>query len=425
MKRFFPFIIIFMLLCGPRLKFPDLNILFTLLLVPVSLLLIAWRYKIEKNILFLLYLLVLSLIFSIITVLINDSISYVPIVSSLSVICSFFAAYSVVYIYRLSFNDENYIEKITHDIMVSYLINCIFVVLVMVVPAVKKVATTLLSQNEKMIALANESVRSLDLVMGGGAVASIVFSVFFVLSILTWLKERSVFSVICLVFSVFGMLLTGRTGLVFSIVFIIPVILSYNYLNKGKVDIINVTSTLMYVLLIFSSFMLSCLIIFRLSYPEEASLIIEKSMDWALEPYRNLFLKGSLESESTSSLVSMYRNYDVIFEYLSFFGTSLSGRDIGNYFDSDIGYLRILYTSGFVGALMIFFKYFYLLLKYIEIFSKRNYPSSVNLILITAIYYIFVIFITNIKEYHDVIRSGTPLLMIFSILILSQNRVVK
>lgn len=414
-----------MLLCGPRLKFPDLNILFTLLLFLISLPLIASRKKTNKKLLHLLYLLLLALMSSIITVLINDSISYVPIASSLSVICSFFAAYSVVHIYKFSFEGEIYIEKITHDIMLSYLINCIFVVLVMVFPAVKKFATTLLSQNEKMIALANESVRSLDLVMGGGAVASIIFSVFFVLSVLTWLKDRSVFSIICLVFSVLGMLLTGRTGLVFSIVFIIPIILSSNYLNKGKLDVLNVISTMMYVSAVFIFLMFSFVFLFKLAYPKEASLIIENSMDWALEPYRNLFVEGSLESESTSSLISMYRNYDVIFEYISFWGTSLSGRDVGSYFDSDIGYLRILYTSGFFGAVIIFMKYFYLLFINIKIFLMRSYTSRINIVLIAAIYYLLVIFITNLKEYHDAIRSGTPLLMILSILILSQNRVVK
>lgn len=408
------FIFLFMFLCGPRLNFPDLNLLFTLLLSMLSPFYLYKNSYVSKNNAFLILLILISLFCSMVTVIINDDNEYVPIINSLNSLLSFFAAYSVVNMYQLHGYDGYYVEKITYDIQISYLVNCIFVVLVMLSEPLRYFATTLLSQNEKMAELADQSIRSVDLVMGGGAVASIVFSVAFMLSLFVFLQKKDLFSLTCLLFSVLAVTFTGRTGLAFILLLTYPMILLFNYATNRRFDVLKVT--VLFLMIFFFTVLLLFFIYAVMDFisPELLDLMYEKTFPWAFEPYLNFINSGEFTSESTYSLMTMYKDGVGMFDVLSLFGTSSSGRNPENYLYTDVGYIRIVYTSGIIGALAIFSKYVYLLINNYHALLHGFVKKSYIPIMLASFYYLTVIFVSNFKEYHDAIRSGFPLLMIFA-----------
>lgn len=419
------FLCLFMLLSGPRLNVLDLNLFFTSLLAVISPYFFLQRKEISKELYIFLLLIFLFLIASIITSLLSDGLYYASFEHFLSIFLSFLAAYSVVSLYQRAYFNNNYLESITRHIQYSYLINCVFVVLVMISPVVKSMTATYFNQNSKMMAMAEESIRSVDLVMGGGAVASIVFSVFFTLSLSTFLMNKDKLSLVCIVFSLLGMLFTGRTGIVISCVFFIPIILFFNYLNFGNFRFLNVV---LFFVKIIISLILILIIIFYISnyfFSETMADVIENSFAWSFEPFLNLINTGKFSSASTDSLLRMYDSGTTFSDVFSFFGTSLTGRNESYYLFTDIGYIRALYTSGFIGLLLIFGKYFYLLsICIIKILNNSIRREEIPL-LIAMVFYLIIIFLANFKEYHQTIRSGFPLLMIFSIILLNRSVKVK
>ncbi|MCR6653797.1 MAG: hypothetical protein NVV73_20905 [Cellvibrionaceae bacterium] len=193
--RFFAFLCMFMLLAGPRFNVLDFNLLFTLLLSIGGLAYLFLSATLPKTLVALNLMLISFFASSCVSSLLSGAQYFESIAHFFRAFLSFWAAFCVVKIYQKIYSDNQSCEAICRSFEVSFFVNSCFVVLVMFVEPVKQFATTQLSQNSKMAALANESVRSVDLVIGGGAVASLIFSAFFVFSFSRFLyKKECVFS---------------------------------------------------------------------------------------------------------------------------------------------------------------------------------------------------------------------------------------
>lgn len=419
------FILVFMLLCGPRLKFPDLNLLFTFLLAIVSPFLLIYSKKLSRELRVFIIITFLILISSVFTVLINGVEYYEPFFDFASLLLTCLASYSLVTFYQNKFTHDFH-RPLIQDIQLAYLINCLFVVFIMFIPGVGTFSAEVLSQNSKMVGLADESIRSFDLVMGGGAVASIVFSVVFVFSLSTYLIHKDVLSLLSMIFAMLGVLFTGRTGLYITLLSILPMILLFNYIKLGSFRVLYVLFWFLKIL-IFSACLLGVFFyLMYLLFPTMFELVIINNFSWAFEPIINLFNTGSFTTLSTSRLKEMYSSSDLDFANLfSFFGTSLSGRDDTYLLRTDIGYLRVLFTSGFLGVMLIFGKNIYILI--VACLKANNFKGTIMEIpfLLALIYYSFVILLVNFKEYHMTVRSGLPLLMILFITIFNSNKSIK
>ncbi|MBA6326405.1 hypothetical protein H4J46_00270 [Colwellia sp. MB02u-6] len=290
----------------------------------------------------------------------------------------------------------------------------------------KSIASVLLTQNSKMVMLASESIRSFDLVMGGGAVASVVFSVFFMFSLSSFLIDRNKLSLISMVFAFLAILFTGRTGLYLTFAFIVPVLLSFNYLSFNRFMVGKVLNNVIVGVFVFMVPLGIFAFLTNVLTPEIYNLLIDNNFSWAFEPIINYINTGGFSSLSSNRLMEMYSNDQLSFGSLfSLLGTSMSGRDLNNILRTDIGYLRALYTSGFIGLIAIFGKYIYLLIIAFNKINKRKFKRAEIPFLIGIIYYLIIIFIVNFKEYHMVIRSGLPLLMIFMLTLFNLKRKIE
>lgn len=412
-----------MLLSGPRLKFPDLNLMFTLLLSLLSPIVFVHIRNVSHEIKVYISILSLILFVSMLSVIVNYGAYYEPLIDFASLFLTACAAYTLVSMYQLYYK-SNFYDVLSRDVQVSIIINCMFVMFVMFIPGVGELSAKILSQNSKMVGLADESVRAFDLVMGGGAVASIVFSVAFVFSLSQYLIKKNLLSLISMMFAIFAILFTGRTGLYLTFISIFPIIITHNYIQTGKfrlIHVINNLSKLSFLSLIFISFSFYMLYVFS---PSIYNLIVTKNFEWAFEPIYNFIEKGEFSTLSTSRLMEMYSNNDLDFISLfSFFGTSMSGRDENYILRTDIGYLRVLFTTGFLGLLVIVLKYvyiFYLSLRKINLFKGLNVEIPY---LLTLMYYSFLIVVVNFKEYHIIIRSGLALYIILFLVVFNSNNV--
>ncbi|CAH7134481.1 membrane hypothetical protein [Vibrio chagasii] len=420
------FTLTFMLLCGPRFNFPDLNILFTFVLAVLSpILLIIYRLLNKECALFIGICLLLSISFTI-SVLINDLESLYPLVDASILILTFLSSYALVVLYKVYFL-EYFREKLLVHIQYSYLINCIFVVSVMLVPGVSQFSASVLSQNAKMVGLAEESIRAFDLVMGGGATASIVFCIVFNINLCLYLSKKNKLSAICMIFSLLAILFTGRTGLYLVFLSLIPVMLLFNFCFYHEFRLIKTLLLVLRVVLITIVGMSTMLFTLDSLSPDIFELIVLNNFGWAFEPVINFFATGAFTTESTSRLSEMYEQDSVDFTTLfSFWGTGFSGRELDNILRTDIGYVRALYSVGFIGMFLIYFKNIYVLFVGLSNVPKVKFERDKVVFVVSLILYSVVIFLVNFKEYHMNVRSGLPLLFLLFITVsLNSNKEVR
>jgi hypothetical protein len=410
-----------MLLSGPRFNFPDLNILFSVLLSIGCFVLFALHPRVNYTMATIMSICGLSILYSTFVVAINGfvDISIISDAIRLNIWCYSSIAICLLYGKYYSSTTESVIVK---HIQIVYIINSMFVLFVMFVPSVKQFALTHLSNNDNMLSIVARSIRSVDLVMGGGAVTSVVFSAVFFLSLSKYYLMRDKLSLFSMTLCLSTILFTGRTGGVLIILAIIPVLLLLNFSKFRNFRLLRLFSYLIASIVLICSLLYGCFLLISYFDPELASLVNDRSLSWGLELFLNLFSSsGGLSTDSTSSLMVMYSGIGIL-DVFSLFGTSYSGRDESIYYlYTDVGYLRALFSIGFVGVIIIVSKYIYI---FIHILKDKALQTDIRLILkVAVLYYLFAIFVTNFKEYHEAVRSGFPLLLIMFFILFYKSKV--
>ncbi|WP_272659291.1 MULTISPECIES: hypothetical protein [unclassified Providencia] len=404
------FFLFFMLLSGPRLKLPDLNITFSILLAGLCILFLVFKRKINKSIFRILIILIISLSLSLFSLIYNNVDSFSTIEYFLKMILWFFASYFIVALYNICYKDKVY-EKLSFHIQYIYFINATFVICVMFIPQIKNLATTYLSNNENMTWLINKSIRSTDLVMGGGALTSIVFSVIFIMALCSLIYTRKKIFLCFIIVYTAAIIFTGRTGLILIILFIAPILIMINYSKNKRIFSFKIILTSLGFFIIIPILMYLIFLFFQLMLPNVMDEIEKSSLTWSLELVRNLLSSGKFETESTTDLANMYSHVSPL-DVFSFFGSGLDGRDRDVfYLNTDVGYIRALFSFGFFGMIFIFAKYIYIFINSVSHFitCENNYFKFT--IIISLSYYSLSILIVNFKEFHEAVRSGFPLLM--------------
>ncbi len=140
----------------------------------------------------------------------------------------------------------------------------------------------------------------------------------------------------------------------------------------------------------------------------------------ATEIFRNLFQRGQFRSDSVSALSSMYSLPSTLDEYLfgsgQYFSTNTSVLEF--YKETDVGYLRVLYYSGFASLLIYILLNIYFLLVLI---LDRSYVGAQKIRLF-ALGLLIIFFIINFKG-----LQGMPIfsiaLYVYSLEVKKRNRV--
>ncbi len=132
-------------------------------------------------------------------------------------------------------------------------------------------------------------------------------------------------------------------------------------------------------------FILTAVTIAGMKYLENSEY--KETYEWAFEVFLNMAENGSLETESTEVMKSMYVFPEKVSTWIIGDGR-LANPDDTFYMHTDIGYLRYLYCCGIIGSLLIY----YVQIRYCRIASaltdNRDYKYLFGFILLWAFIYL-------------------------------------
>lgn len=402
------FLLIFLMIFGPRLKIIDIMHATNIALFLVFLFFIIFvKKKIDKSILIFFTLSIAAFLYAFFIAGINGfkDITIFKLLSFLFLYSS--SAYLVVLFYKNIYQNEFY-YKIRSHIFISGVLNGLFVICVFVFSGFSKFFISILDYSDKQLAWTEVGRRSFDLNMGGGAGASVVFSFIFLIGLTLFRNNRNyIFKILGLAIIFSATLLTGRTGLVFIIIYIPICILLINAMLNKSILKINIFKTVKLVIVIIS--MLIAITLFAsFGVSEELkNKYYTNIQPWAFEFYYSFKEGGSFSTESTDMIVNTMYFLPENITHLAFGDSNMGRTDQLEYIPSDVGYIRFIFGFGVFGMILILLPLFYM-----GIFSYKNKEFGITPLILLFI--IIGVFISNFKELDYMERgSGAIILLLF------------
>lgn len=341
------------------------------------------------------YLPVLSILFfifslSCLSVFINDTSDFEFIKYPASIIAILFSAYALVRVFAMMdiSCDFNYIAKLFIGVVFA---QSVVAVLMFVIPSFYDLMTSIqvisIDEAEKMLSLSEMRIIGFgSQYFGAGIINGLALIILAYLIRVgeydsTMLKASALF---LFIFAVgVGMARTTFIGFGVALLLLLPYsgILKLN-LRLLKRNVILLLSVSVLILLAFISV-----------YVFFPAIIVSITplFNFALEMFLNYFESGSLTTESTSQLATMYIWPENMYTYL--IGDGLYSADNGLYYmDTDVGYLRLLFYFGVLGILLFLSLQYYLLSV-----SVRKMKDG-NLLFLFVLLYIVIL---NFKGFAD------------------------
>lgn len=407
------FLVLFSLLFGPRMKILDVMQASNILLFMVAIFYIfIVKKKIERPIFVYVVLCLLASLYSFLIVGIYGFADNTVFKLLSFLFFHLGSAYIIVSLYRYSYPTD-YQNKICLHIFVSGIINGFFVIAVFASGSLRNAALSLLDYSQNQLMWSEMGRRSFDLNMGGGAGASVVFSFVFMIGVALLNKQDKLFllKISGLVILFIATLLTGRTGLIFIMVYI-PMYVILSRFTNGKNSIHKTYNLSFFKTVKLSYFLLFLFGVMALFWTFVASddikdRYINNIQPWAFEFYYSYIESGTISTGSTNVIVNeMYFIPDSGMHL--FFGDSNMGRTQNlEYVPSDVGYIRFIFGIGILGLILVF-----LPLLFLGLYSYNNQKLGVAPSLL--LFMIIGVFISNFKELDYMSRgSGLIILLLF------------
>jgi hypothetical protein len=402
------FLLIFLMIFGPRLKIIDIMHATNIALFFVFLFFIIFvKKKIDKSILIFFTLSIAAFLYAFFIAGINGlkDIMIFKLLSFLFLYSS--SAYLVVLFYKYIYKNEFH-YKIRSHIFISGVLNGLFVICVFVFSGFSKFFISILDYSDKQLAWTEVGRRSFDLNMGGGAGASVVFSFIFLIGLTLFRNNRNyIFKILGLAILFSATLLTGRTGLVFIIIYIPICILLINaMLNKSFLKI-NIFKTVKLVIVIISMLIAITLFVSFGVSEELKNKYYTNIQPWAFEFYYSFKEGGSFSTDSTDMIVNTMYFLPENITHLAFGDSNMGRTDQLEYIRSDVGYIRFIFGFGVFGMILILLPLFYM-----GIFSYKN--KEIGITPLILLFIIIGVFISNFKELDYMERgSGAIILLLF------------
>lgn len=337
----------------PRFSYAG-DLLFLASLISIGLMLIAAGkfvlFKEQKNLLFILF---LFLVYSSIVVLANGAVDLSYPMRVIRIIVNLLGVGSLVYLLYRHFR-SGFADAIIMLIYVSISLHGLIMVLEFIFPSFRGIVYSI---TEPEIARDNLVFRMAGLTNGAGAGTSLIqFTAVLMLPLFPKKIKMSMalkcFLITTTFVNVFAMVVSGRTGLIFSLVFV-PLL--YVWINL-KITIRETTLLKSFLYLIIGSTIIFFLNIFEVVLNFDVSelgselLLAYKRIYWEIE---NIVIYGELRTLTVLWAENRFPDSWV----QALFGNSVYERANSN---SDIGYVRDIYGLGIVG--LMFTVFFYLLL---------------------------------------------------------------
>ncbi|HDO1382726.1 TPA: hypothetical protein P2R06_000970 [Aeromonas veronii] len=301
------------------------------------------------------YLLILSVLFSIfslscLSIFINGTSDFEFIKYPISIIAILFSAYALIRIFGMM--DVSYDFNSIAKLFVSVVfIQSVIAVLMFIIPSFYDLMTSIqvisIDEVEKMSSLSEMRIIGFgSQYFGAGIINGLALIILAYLIRIgeydsTILKASILF---LLIFAVgIGMARTTFIGFGIAILLLLP------FSGLSKLNLTLVKRNIMLLLSVSVLILLAFMSVY-VFFPTVISSVTPL-FNFALEMFLNYFESGSLTTESTSQLATMYVWPENMYTY--FIGDGLYSADNGLYYmDTDVGYLRLLFYFGVLGIIL-------------------------------------------------------------------------
>jgi len=386
--------LVFFSLYGPRLNLIDLMAMSTSLLAIVCLFKLSLQGYIEKFSLNLLFYLCAILLLSFFHYYISGKGDTTGIGSIFKQIIYFLSAYLIV---EFAFNKygEGARDKLYKAVVHSTALNGFCVIVFFIFPGISSFAASFLNYTRQLNWL-DTGHRMFDLSLGGGASASFVFSLAFLLGLFLIQKKFNRYLLLSLIIIGISTLMMGRTGLYLIFVFLIGFLIINLKANMRKFFKFFILASFISILVIF----FNKLNILNVDLSKFNDLI-----DWAFEMFINYSSSGSLESSTTNAISNMWF-YPIQTEHFMYGDGNFGRTEFLPFIPSDVGYVRAIFGYGIIGAMLLSFLFIYIAATPFLIHKKNNFDTYLPLIMV------ILILLMNSKEFHYAARGSGIILFI-------------
>jgi hypothetical protein len=386
LKNFGLFFLTFLLVIGFKFAFlgffGDLTLLTALLIISLFLPLqiINEKMKIRWQVVLIVSLSLIGFIFSLFTIVINAFLSNELIFLGLKSFIFPLAGYSLILAYYRRFKNLGAKYLTSHLFLVIGIHSLIMLAMFLSDPF-RDFIYGISAVSEKTEHIGNFRIAGFS--GGGGALLSIFQAQGLILSIILFQEKYLSKTLIILIdiLILVSIFLSGRTGL-FIIMMLAPIIMSILFSLRGILNFLLSPNLLITILVIFLA---TGVIIISIS-ENKLNLFIESNVT-------RMFSTFSSQTDRNTFAILFSSIYVPEMSLINWiFGTSTTGRIPGFYYATDIGYLRLLYSSGIIGSILLYSIPLFML---IYSFIKRNYNSYFKISFIFSL----IFFITHFKEF--------------------------
>lgn len=390
----YTFLLIFLCLYGPRLNVLDIMAVSTSLVMMVGIVRVIKVKKFEKFSLGLfLYILVLLLL-SVFHYYYHNSGDPTGIGLLTKLLIYFFSAHFIVHTFLNRLGKGSY-QKLYAFIVYATALNGLFVILFYFIPSLSAFASQHLDYTRQLNWL-DTGHRMFDLSLGGGASASFVFALAYLIGIYNFHIERCKSIFFSLIIIAFATMLMGRTGLYLIILSTFIYFIYLLFSNKIEISKILINILILY-------FLYVCVEL--TGFFNNISLHLSEMINWAFEIVINYIKYDKAESGTTDAISNMWF-YPTTVEHFTYGDGNFGRQDNLEFIPSDIGYVRLIFGYGLLGCILMFSIYVYMFITSFLARGRGNIDSYLAVLVITLFFFM------NAKEFHFASRGSSIILFI-------------
>ncbi|EGR2325762.1 hypothetical protein R5M54_002138 [Vibrio alginolyticus] len=388
----YTFFLVFLCLYGPRLNVIDIMAATTSILMVIGFLRVIKVKKIEKY--------SLGLFVYILALLLLSSFHYyyhgngdpTGIGLLIKLLIYFFSAHYIVNIYFESRGKGAYKNLYTF-ILYATALNGFFVILFYFIPSFSTLASQHLDYTRQLNWL-DTGHRMFDLSLGGGASASFVFSLAYIIGIYIFHIEARKRIFISLMVIAFSTMLMGRTGLYIIIISTLLYILFLTFSNNIKITRLTIKVVILFFLYALAELS---------GFLNDINFNFSEVINWSFEIVINYIKYGKAESDTTDAISNMWF-YPTEVDHFTYGDGNFGRQDYLDFIPSDIGYVRLVFGYGVLGCILMFSIYVYMLITSFLARGRNNIDSYITGTVI------ILFFLMNAKEFHFASRGSSVIL---------------
>lgn len=353
--------------------------------------------RLEKSIFYILLLMAVAFIYLAVVSMIGDFQDTSILKAILLGYIIIFASYSVVYIFR-SLYGSDFVKMLLLNIFIAGVLHSVIMILTVLYPIFAEFLYQHIVISDRSEESLNLNIRVPGIIYSGfsflstsNAMITLIGIVYLFESLNKYNFYRTLFLALGIITTVIGIFLSGRTGqvvLVFGVIFYFI----WNLYRRRLLKKIMLKQITTFALI----FLLLC---FYLIYIFDLYLYTD-NIKLTFEMFYNFSETGRLSTKTTDEL--MENHY--------FFPSSLSGLLFGSsnfgrsgflpYIPSDVGYVLFIHGAGICGFILSY-SFYLLIIVYAYKLKDKN-----PMLLFLIIYFVFVIFIANLKDFYFISFSG-------------------